>query len=352
MKVVEINGIITTPENAGWLAMMQPDDAYCVSSNIVRAIRECSEDLIISINTPGGDVDGLDAIVAALTDWTIEHGKCSLELRVQALAASCGAALLVFAPRVNTKVTAYKTSRMMFHGAMTSLDWAGADNCKDAAAMLESFNNTLKNALLARTNVPPALINSWFAASREGWLNAEDALKYGVIDEIIEAPEAKNAATIPHIANITLKKLGFKDMAKFNKTKNEAEEPKPTEEPEKSAEETPAPVEPEKSAEEPEEPAADNDEEQPNELADLRNQIQELKNQIAQLSTALNTANAVNNKLTSGLHGSASKQATAPTDFYTALANMRKEHPGMAYDDAYCLTAAQHPALYKALLNK
>lgn len=375
MKTIEINGVMTTPENAGWLAFMQPEDTYCVSSNIIRAIKDCSEDLCISINTPGGDVDALDAIVASLTDWTIEHPKCALELRVQALAASCGAALLIFAPRVNTTVSAYATSRIMFHGAMTSLDWAGADNCKDAAAMLDSYNNTLKNALLARSKVPPSLINSWFAASREGWLNAEDALKYGIVDRIIDADANLKPAPAPHISNLTLEKLqGFITMKQLNIKNEEPKEPTP-EEPEKTTPQEPAAPTPEEPKEpenndaptpeeptpeepvdddtppwdEPEEPAPEEPKPE-EEIANLRNQLATLQAKVTELTNALNKVQAMNKKLTPGLNGNAPK--ATPANFHAALANMRKEHPGMSYDDAFCMTAAQHPALYKALRNQ
>ena len=351
MTIVPIQGVMTTPENAGWLRMFEDGDAYCVSSDIIRAINAASDDLRISVNTPGGDIDALNAIVAALTDWAIGHPDNRLEIRVQALAASCGAALLVFAPRMNTAITAHRTSRFMFHGAMASLGWAGADNCRDIADQLTRYNDELKAALMARTKVPPALLNTWFAASREGWLSAREALAYGIIDRIIEAEDVQPA---PKISNLTLQKLkGFVNMPKL---RNEEPDKNPEKlQPEAATAKDPQiPEDPDFKALDPEpekEPEKEPEEKPDEELANLRKQLDNLTSQVASLQNQLAKAQAANRKLSPGFRAASSDAAQKPQDFHAALANLRQAHPGMSYDDAFCMTARKHPDLYNSLRN-
>ena len=383
---IRVSGVIYTSYDSPWLST--DDGDFCISGAIARQIRDAEGDLLIEVNTPGGDIHGLAEISSALTDWSVSHPDRKAEIRVGALAASSGAALLVYAPRVNTRITAHKESRIMFHGATVSLEYAAADNCRDLAESLESFNTTLKGALLARTKIPPQLINTWFEASREGWMTADTALSYGIIDDIITSDQA---APIPRISNITLNKLkGLVAMPTPKRFKNEAtpestpgiapeqepaensdttpeQEPKkgsqpgatPEQEPAENSDTTPE-QEPKKGSQPgatPEqEPAENSDatpEQEPNKddpVAALRKQVSDLLRRVDELTRHLDHAHAINRKLTPGL--TAPRKAEKPLDFASAIDAIRKEHPRMSYDDAFCAAKAKHEDLYNKLFTR
>lgn len=357
---IRVSGVIYTSYDSPWLST--DDGDFCISGAIARQIRDAEGDLLIEVNTPGGDIHGLAEISSALTDWSVSHPDRKAEIRVGALAASSGAALLVYAPRVNTRITAHKESRIMFHGATVSLEYAAADNCRDLAESLESFNTTLKGALLARTKIPPQLINTWFEASREGWMTADTALSYGIIDDIITSDQA---APIPRISNITLNKLkGLVAMPTPKRFKNEATPEStpgiaPEQEPAENSDTTPE-QEPKKGSQPgatPEqEPAENSDatpEQEPNKddpVAALRKQVSDLLRRVDELTRHLDHAHAINRKLTPGL--TAPRKAEKPLDFASAIDAIRKEHPRMSYDDAFCAAKAKHEDLYNKLFTR
>lgn len=362
--VLSLNGVMVNCRDDLFFAGLDSDDSYTVASELAAAIRAVTGDLRLDVNTPGGDVDALGAVTSALTDWALAHPQNRLELRVGALAASCGAALLVFAPRVNTLVTAHSLSRIMFHGAMVSLDLAGADNCRDAAAMLDNYNITLKQALVSRTRTPPQLVEQWFAASREGWITAAEAMAFGIVDFVISDSEPP---AVPRISNLTLTKyrglLNMPKMKQYNQ-KPDVQEPEAppapetpdvpwdTDEPAAPQPPAEAPEEPQReiSAEAPEEPLEPRNDGEPDEVSVLRARLEELAHRVEELTASLAAAQNLNRKLSAGL--GTPKSPARPSDFHQAVRDILRAHPRMSYDDAFCQAAEKHKELYNALLSR
>ena len=350
----------------------------CYSLQLARAMREApDEDLEVSVNSPGGDIFALFDLTAALTDWCIAHPSRALTLTVEGMAASAAAALLCLCPRKRAKVVLHRDSRIMYHGAMTTLFDAGARQLEDQMHLLDNFNRSVITALLAVTDLDAALVAAWFEPGREGWLDADQALACGLAHEILDADGAPAPVLPPKVTNL----LRRHDMIKTKKTnrrpKNEAA-PAPAD-PEKTEGEEdpvipaePAPQEPQDDDTPPfepdpapapdggEEPApaapkeepVDEGEEDPEDPEDMAQAIDALRREVAGLKAMLAKSERVNDKLTRGLKASMpAKRAAAPQrSFAEAVRDMQKAHPDMSYDDCFCAVAQANPELHRSAI--
>lgn len=132
----------------------------------------------VRINSPGGSVfDGL-AIFNALQNSTAEVHTWN-----DGLAASMGALILMAGQTVH----AAKNSLLMIHSPSTGV-WGNAKDLRDALDVLEKVQNSLIECLMPRTKKTRSEIETEFFDYTDHWLSADEALKEGFIDEIIESP--------------------------------------------------------------------------------------------------------------------------------------------------------------------
>lgn len=134
-----------------------------------------NNDITFQINTPGGGIDaGL-----ALVD-TMNYVSCDIRTINLQLAASMGSILL--GAGTKGKRCSLPNARTMIH---QSSGGAGGVLADAEITMREwvKFNNKVFELLGEYTNKTPEQIK--IDAARDLWLSSEEALEYGIIDEII-----------------------------------------------------------------------------------------------------------------------------------------------------------------------
>lgn len=330
-------------------------DAVCaVAPRIAEEIRNTTGALHIALNTPGGEVSGLTQIVAAVNQWRRANPKSPLKVRIDGLAASCGALFLLEIPRPAT-IAAVRGSMIMVHGSSLEFISGGAGALRDAADYLDRIDRRIREDL-ERFGFDEEQVKEWTAEGRQHWFTAEEALEAGIITAVIkgEPKPLEEELEAPE---------GLKAVALFypnHQPKNEeipmAEDPKnPTAE---KVEPTPA-----------ETPVEETIEVTPEELAEkvqaLEEELAATKAELAEKDAALAKAQeelagkaqeceqavAKLKSLTGGLRAPAPAKSATRT-FASALNEYRQAHPDKSYDLCFAAVAKAEPALYKNFRNK
>lgn len=137
---------------------------------------DSEKDIKIYIDSPGGSVySGL-----GLLD-TMEYIKPDISTVNTGLAASMAAVLLCSGAKGKRK--ALKRSRTMIHQPLGYLGFAQASDFEIDAKEINSLKKELYEIISERTGQE---FNKVFKDSdRDYWMTAEEALKYGMVDEII-----------------------------------------------------------------------------------------------------------------------------------------------------------------------
>ena len=130
----------------------------------------------MSVNSPGGSVFTALSIVSLLA----QH-KAPVTIRVNGLAASA-ATIITSAP--NAKVIMPRGSMMMIHRASSMAD-GNADELRSQADTLEKIEETIVQIYRQKTGKSEAKIREAMEATT--WLNAEEAVKFGLADEVDES---------------------------------------------------------------------------------------------------------------------------------------------------------------------
>lgn len=136
------------------------------------------EDIKIYIDSPGGSVySGL-----GLLD-TIEYVTPDISMINTGLAASMAAVLLCSGTKGKRK--ALKRSRTMIHQPMAGFGgYLQASDIEIDAREMNSIKKELHQIISQRTGQDYHKVEK--DSDRDYWMNAEEALKYGMIDEIIK----------------------------------------------------------------------------------------------------------------------------------------------------------------------
>ena len=133
------------------------------------------KDISLYINSPGGSVTAGMAIYA-----TIQYIKCDVSTICLGMAASMGAFLL--AAGVKGKRRALPNSEIMIHQPLGGASGQATDVAIHADWLLRT-KKKLNEILAERTGQPIERVQA--DTERDNFMTAEDALRYGLIDEII-----------------------------------------------------------------------------------------------------------------------------------------------------------------------
>jgi len=137
--------------------------------------KDPDKDISLYINTPGG------LVTAGLAIYdTIQYVKCDVKTICIGQAASIGAVLL--AAGTKGKRYALPNSRILIHQPMGGAQGQAID-VKIHAEELLKIRDQLNRILAKHTGQPLEKIER--DTDRDYFMNAEEALKYGIIDEII-----------------------------------------------------------------------------------------------------------------------------------------------------------------------
>jgi ATP-dependent protease ClpP protease subunit len=184
---IEIRGVIV-PSNwdTSWAKEYIEKGIIAPESAVRRAIAGAPVDgpLQVYINSPGGSVFSAYEIINTLAAWRANNGQ-PVEITIGAMAASAASAIAILS---GAKLNVHRNSKLMFHGAWSETV-GGAEAHGDTATLLEQINTDIKTALVSRYGVPAETVDEWFAEGRQGWLTAQDAIKYKMAESIVDADD-------------------------------------------------------------------------------------------------------------------------------------------------------------------
>lgn len=145
--------------------------------------RAAGRDIVVTINSPGGDVFAASEIYTALC----EH-KGDITVKVSALAASAASVVAMAGDHVLMAPTAY----LMLHNPWTGV-YGNAEDLRHEADVLDEIAEGIINAYARKSGMSRGKIRQLM--DDETWLSARAAIDYGLADGMIERAGAQEAQT-------------------------------------------------------------------------------------------------------------------------------------------------------------
>ncbi len=146
---------------------------------------DAKKDINIYLNSPGGSV------YAGLGIYdTMQFIKPDIAITCTGMAASMGAVLLCAGSK--GKRSALKHARVMIHQPMGGTDFGTqASDIEITNREIQKLKKELYEIIANHSNQTYDKV--WKDSDRDYWMTAEEAKKYGMIDEILERPKDKPA---------------------------------------------------------------------------------------------------------------------------------------------------------------
>jgi ATP-dependent Clp protease protease subunit len=133
-----------------------------------------SGDIVVWINSPGGDCVAASQIYAMLMDYT-----GNVTVKIDGLAASAASVIAM----AGTEVLMVPTALLMIHNPM-SVAIGDTEEMQKAIAMLDEVKESIINAYEIKTGQSRAKISHLMDG--ETWMNANKAIELGFADGILE----------------------------------------------------------------------------------------------------------------------------------------------------------------------
>lgn len=172
-------------------------------------------DVVIWINSPGGDCIAASQIYAMLMDY-----KGNITVKIDGIAASAASVIAM----AGTKVLMAPTALMMIHNPATGAFGDHTDMQK-AIEMLDEVKESIINAYELRTSLSRTQLSHMMDS--ETWMNAKKAMELGFADAFLEnvkRQQPENVEPYEFSTKTVEETVINKIMAKVRKT--EAEKPK------------------------------------------------------------------------------------------------------------------------------
>lgn len=150
-----------------------------IAQMLFLASQDPKKDIQLYINTPGGSVTAGLAIYD-----TMQYVKCDVSTICVGLAASMGATLL--AAGTKGKRFALPNSEILLHQVMGEVGGQAVE-IEISAKHIIKIKDKLNEILAKHTSQPLDKISK--DTDRDFYLTAEEAKKYGIIDEVIKTKE-------------------------------------------------------------------------------------------------------------------------------------------------------------------
>ena len=163
------------------------------------------ENIDVYINSNGGVVDTAIAINNAL-----RRHKAKVTVNIDGIAAS--AATLITCAGDTVRMP--KNALFMIHNPST-IAMGDSEEMRKQADVLEKYKNSITETYLQKVNIDKEKLSELM--DNETWLSAEEALKYGFIDEIIENADIQVVENKVISNNMVFNMAEFKN---FNIDKN------------------------------------------------------------------------------------------------------------------------------------
>ena len=133
-----------------------------------------SGEVVIWINSPGGDCIAASRIYAMLMDYT-DH----ITVKIDGIAASAASVIAM----AGTKVLMSPTALMMIHNPIT-LAYGDHQDMQKAIGLLDEIKESIINAYEIKTNLGRSRLSQLMDS--ETWMNANKAVDLGFADGILE----------------------------------------------------------------------------------------------------------------------------------------------------------------------
>ncbi len=143
-------------------------------------------DVVIWINSPGGDCIAASQIYSMLMDY-----KGNVTVKIDGVAASAASVIAM----AGTQVLMAPTALMMIHNPMT-LAFGDHTDMQKAIEMLEEVKESIINAYEIKTGLSRAKLSHLMDS--ETWMNANKAIELGFADDILT--DEKLAVSVPAYA--------------------------------------------------------------------------------------------------------------------------------------------------------
>lgn len=162
--------------------IMLSDEVNDVTASLVVAQllylegQDPDKDIHLYINSPGGSITAGMAIYD-----TMQYIKCDVSTICVGLAASMGSFLL--AAGAKGKRLALPNSEIMIHQPLGGAKGQASD-IKIQADHIVYIRNRMNRMLSEMTGQPLDVIEK--DTDRDNWMNADDAVRYGLIDKVVE----------------------------------------------------------------------------------------------------------------------------------------------------------------------
>lgn len=136
------------------------------------------EEISVNLNSPGGSVyEGL-----AIYNMLKRH-KARIVVNVDGLAASIASVIAMAGDVIRMP----ENSMLMIHNAMT-MQMGNADDMRETAELLDKVSGSIMTTYLSKSNkINEATLKALMDA--ETWLTADEALHYGLVDEVTATRE-------------------------------------------------------------------------------------------------------------------------------------------------------------------
>lgn len=182
-------------------------------------------DVVIWINSPGGDCIAASQIYSMLMDY-----RGNVTVKIDGIAASAASVIAM----AGTKVLMAPTALMMIHNPAT-IAMGDHEDMQKAIEMLDEVKESIINAYELRTNLTRAKISHMMDATT--WMNAKKAIELGFADATL-VDEKRTADEMPAYAFSD----SMVERTLINKLTAKAAETKP--QPAAEAKEVPSPETP------------------------------------------------------------------------------------------------------------
>ncbi len=138
-------------------------------------------DIVLYINSPGGDVIAASQIYTMLMEYT-----GNVTVRIDGMAASAASVIAM----AGTTVEMAPTAMLMIHNPST-IAWGDHNDMQKAMDLLAEVKESIINAYELKTGLSRAKISRLM--EEETWMNARKALDLGFIDKIMDGEQAAEA---------------------------------------------------------------------------------------------------------------------------------------------------------------
>lgn len=212
-EVVNDKLVITLSGSVGKPYWFEDEEDYINEKHVKSLINDTDKDIVIKLNSPGGDVFEGIAVYNYLKG--LEN---HVAIEVTALAASAASIIAM----AGDELVMCTGSQLMVHEAST-ITWGNkADHYKTINA-LETIDNSLVSVYADKTGVDREVITEWL--NGETWFTAEEAVEQGLANGIKSTDKEPVVNAKASIA-IDTDDLVAKVVAKLNENNVANEKPK------------------------------------------------------------------------------------------------------------------------------